>query len=312
MNNKTVKVFAPASVANVGCGFDILGFSMPSAGDTIEVSFIKEKRVIISEINGCNNLSKKPEENICGLVAKAMLEQSKCQYGINIKLTKGISPGSGIGSSAASASGTAYAVNELMDRIYDENEMISFAMIGEEYASGGFHADNVAPSLLGGFVLIRGYNPLDLIKIPSPKDLYCTVILPKIEIKTKEARGLLSQEISLKSAITQWGNVGGLIAGLYTSDYNLISNSVKDVVAEPVRKKLIPHYEELKSELLSNGILACNISGSGPAIFALSKGENSSKKAEDIMRKIFDKTDIEYKIFRSKIENRGVRLIESD
>lgn len=303
MTNK-IKIFAPASVANIGCGFDIMGFPLHNVGDTIEIELCN-KGVEISSITGCNSLSYNPDENICGIVAKAMMVKAETSKGIRINLHKGIPPGSGIGSSAASASGTAFAINKLLGKPFNDKELVEFAMIGESYASGSFHADNVAPALMGGFILIRGYDPLDIIKIESPDELYCTVILPDIEIKTKEARGLVSDNVPLKKAIKQWGNVGGLVAGLYSKDYKLIGRSVEDYIAEPYRKALIPHYDSLKNELIDSGALAVNISGSGPAIFALSKGKDSAEKSESIMNQLFSKTDINFKTYVTKIENKG-------
>lgn len=307
---KKVKVFAPATVANVSCGFDILGFPIHDIGDTIELSATDNVEVTISEINGPGKLSKNPDKNVCGVIAKAMLAKANVKIGIGIKLTKGIMPGSGMGSSAASSAATAFAVNELLGQPFSENELVEFSMLGEELASGTGHADNVAPSLLGGVILIRSYEPLDIVRIPVPNELYCTIIHPKIELRTELSRNILKKQVQLNTAVKQWGNVAGLIAGLYSSNYALIGRSLTDYIIEPVRSLLIPGFNQIKASAIEGGALGVGISGSGPSIFALSQGEqnaqNVAKKIEATAKELTIPSDIHV----SKIAETGCRVIE--
>ncbi len=309
MNDKHIKVFAPASVANVSCGFDILGFPINNTGDIIEVKAIENKEIQIESIDGSGNLSTNPENNVCGVVAKAMLEAANVSHGISIKLTKGILPGSGLGSSAASSAGAAFVVNKLLNEPFSETQLVEFSMLGEALASGTPHADNVAPALLGGFVAIRSYTPLDIVKIPVPEQLYCTVIHPKIELRTELSRNVLKKQVDLKTAIKQWGNIAGLIAGLYSNDYELIGRSLNDYIIEPIRSLLIPGFNEITNAAKQAGALGCGISGSGPSIFSLSKGEVMAKKVGEAMAKEADKFNLPYDIHVSTIAKEGCRLI---
>lgn len=304
-----IKVFAPASVANVSCGFDVLGFPIDSAGDIIEVTQTDIKGVSIEAVNGPGELSTNPDKNVCGVVAKAMLAEANSDMGISFKLTKGILPGSGLGSSAASSSGAAFATNEILGRPFNDNQLVEFAMLGEALASGTPHADNVAPALLGGFIAIRSYGPLDIVKIPVPEELYATVVHPKIELRTELSRNILKKQVELKTAIKQWGNIAGLIAGLYSNDYGLIGRSLNDYIIEPVRSLLIPGFNEITAGARENGALGTGISGSGPSIFALSKGKDKAQQVANAMESIASKLDIPYDIHVSKIAKTGCRVI---
>ena len=303
-----IKIFAPATVANVSCAFDILGFALESVGDEMIFSKLDEKVITISVPLG-SNLPSNPEKNVAGVVAKAMLDTAKADFGLHIHIDKRIMPGSGIGSSAASSAGTAYAVNKLLGNVFSDTELIKFAMLGEALASGIPHADNVAPAIMGGFALVRSYHPLELIKIPVPDELYCTVIHPQIEVKTENSRKILKKNILLKDAVTQWGNIAGLIAGLYSKDYDLIGRSLDDKIVEPVRSILIPLFFELKQAFLSAGALGGGISGSGPSVFALSKGKHTAENVADVMDSVYAKTGIDYDIHLSKINEQGVKII---
>jgi homoserine kinase len=182
-------------------------------------------------------------------------------------------------------------------------------MEGEFLASGSYHADNVSPAILGGFTLVRSYNPLEVIKIKSPKHLYVTIIHPHIEVITSEARSILPKEIPLKTAITQWGNLGGFISGLYTEDYGLLGRCLQDVVAEPYRKNLIPKFDSIKKVALENGALGCGISGSGPSIYALSKEIENAENVAIAIDKEYSKTGIKYAIYVSKVCDEGVKVM---
>ncbi len=304
-----IKVFAPATVANVGCAFDILGFALENIGD--EMIFRKTIQPGVRIISkGLGSLPTEPEKNVAGVVALEMLKKEDGSFGVEIEINKLINPGSGIGSSAASASGAAFGLNELFGRNYSIHELIHFAMQGEALASGAMHADNVAPAITGEFSLIRGYNPLDLIIIEAPRDLYCTIIHPQIEIKTKEAREMLPKQVNLKDAVIQWGNVAGLIAGLHQSDYELIGRSLKDIIIEPQRAKLIPGFYELKQAALDSGAMGCSISGSGPSVFALSEGKARAEAVYNAFNKVYRNKGIDYNLFVSKIGKQGSRLIK--
>lgn len=304
-----VKVFAPATVANVACGFDVLGFALNQPGDTIVVKKIEGEKLVISAIHNAPNLPLDPKENVITVAVQAMLDQLGSIQGFNFELTKGVKPGSGIGSSAASSAAAVVAVNHLLGSPFEKIDLVQFAMKGEECASGTAHADNVAPSICGGFTLVRSYEPLDIIKIPAPENLWCAVIHPQIEVKTRDARKVLKSTVSLKKAVMQWGNLGGLIAGLYKKDYQLIGRSLEDVIIEPVRSILIPGYDEVKKNSLAVGALGCSISGSGPSIFTLCEGEESALKVKAEMEKVYKKFNVNFEVHVSKVNDEGARVI---
>lgn len=308
---KEIKIFAPATVANVSCGFDALGLALENQGDEMIFRRTASKELKITHISGAD-LPYDIDKNLVGIVAKTMLTEQNANFGLEIEIYKGFMPGSGLGSSAASASGTAFAVNELLGKPYDNLQLTEFAMLGEEAVSGSKFADNVAAVLYGGFVLIRGYEPLDIVSLPVPNDLYITALHPEIEVKTSEARALLPKEIPLKSAIAQWANVGGLVAGLCTNNYELISRSLQDVIVEPHRKKLIPHFDEVKQAALDAGALGAGISGSGPTIFALSKNETTANAVFEKIKEVYKPKGIDHSIFNSKINTEGVKIIETN
>ncbi|HEX8548822.1 MAG TPA: homoserine kinase [Cytophagaceae bacterium] len=303
---ESIKVFAPATVANVACGFDILGFAVESPGDEVVLKLKDKSGVTIADITGDEGrLSRDAEKNTVGVSINRYLEHIQSGQGIEISLNKKMPLGSGLGSSAASAVAGVFAVNELLGMPMKQEELLPFAMEGERLACGSAHADNVAPSLLGGFVLIRSYDPLDVIKIPTPANLYCTIIHPHIEVQTKDARDILRKHIPMKDAITQWGNVAGLIAGLMQSDYGLIGRSMQDVIVEPIRAILIPGFNEVKRNALEAGAIGCGISGSGPSIFALSTDYDTAINVGKNMEKAFNAINIGNEVYVSKINNSG-------
>jgi len=307
---KEIKIFSPATIANLSCGFDVLGLCLDNIGDEMIIRKSDEKGVRITKIVGAN-LPLEAENNVAGVAALAMLEQWETDFGFDIEIYKNIKAGSGIGSSAASAAGAVFGINELLGRPFDTKNLIPFAMRGEKLASGSAHADNVAPALLGGFTLVRSYSPLDVIRIESPKELYATVIHPQIELKTEDARSILKQNVSLKSAITQWGNVGGLVAGLYTNDYDLIGRSLHDDIVEPLRSVLIPGFSAIKNTAMQNGALGSGISGSGPSIFALSRGENTAQKVATAMSEVYSQMNLPFEIHVSAINPSGIKILSS-
>jgi homoserine kinase len=307
---ESIKVFAPASVANVACGFDVLGFAVSAPGDEIILRKNSNGKLRILSIEGDDGkLPLEIEKNSATAVIKNILAHLGNSQGIDISLFKKMPLGSGLGSSAASSVAGAFAVNELLGRPLSARELLPFAMEGERIACGTAHADNVAPSLLGGFILIRSYEPLDVIKLPSLKNLFAAVIHPQIEIKTKDARGILKKEITLRDAVRQWGNVGGFVAALYSADYDLLGRSMIDHIVEPARSILLPGYDQVKESAMAAGALGCGISGSGPSLFALCRGEDIARKAGIAMAEVFEDLKIESEIYVSEINQKGPQIL---
>jgi len=303
-----IKIFSPATVANVACGFDVLGFCLDTIGDDMVIRKTGRKGIRITKIEGYD-LPYKAEENVAGVSALALYNDLKPDYGFEIEIYKNIKPGSGIGSSSASAAGSVFGINELLGRPLDKTKLTYYAMKGEALASKCEHADNLAPAIFGGFTLVKSTHPLQILELPTPSDLYATLIHPHIEIKTSESRAILPREIPLKNAITQWANVGSLVHALHTSNYNLMKDALYDVVIEPHRKQLIPHFEAVKNAVLEVDALGCAISGSGPSIFALSQGKATAIAVENAMQTIYSKTDIEFETYVSKINTKGIRVL---
>lgn len=303
-----IKIFSPATVANVSCGFDVLGFCLDTIGDEMVIKKTIEKGIKITKIEGYN-LPFKAEENVAGVSALALIEALKPDCGFEIEIYKKIKPGSGVGSSSASAAGSVWAINELLNKPFNTTEITNFAMKGEALASGCEHADNIAPALFGGFTLVKSISPLNILQLPTPEDLYVTIIHPQIEIKTSQARAILPKEIPLQNAITQWANVGSLVHALHTNNYNLLSDALQDVVVEPYRSQLIPNFNSIKTQSIIAGALGVGISGSGPSIFALSKGEETANKVAKAMKKVYSNTTINFEIYVSKINKQGMKII---
>ena len=307
MSNQ-IKIFSPATVANVSCGFDVLGFCLDKIGDEMVIRKTQEKGIKISKIEGAD-LPFEVEKNVAGVAALAIYNHTNPDFGFEIEIYKKIKPGSGIGSSSASASGTVFAINELLGKPYNPTQLTAFAMKGEAVASGCEHADNIAPALFGGFTLVKSTTPLQVLALPTPTDLFATIIHPQIEIKTSEARAILPKEVALSKAITQWANVGSLVHALHTSDYDLLSNALKDEIVEPYRSQLIPYFNQVKEAAINAGGLGTGISGSGPSIFTLSKGENTAKKVEKAIQNVYSKTNINFNTYVCKINTQGIKII---
>lgn len=303
-----VKVKSPATVANLVCGFDILGLCLANPYDEFTLSITDKVGVTIENIDEYN-LPIDAAKNVSGVALLKMLEQENDIKGFHLVSNKIIKPGSGIGSSAASAAGVVVAANYLLGNKYSKKELVDFAMFGEEVASGAKHADNIAPAVFGGITLIRSNTPLDIISIDYP-ELFVTVLHPQIEVKTADARNILPKEIPLKNAVKQWANVAGLVTGFMQHDYDLISRSLEDVVVEPYRSKLIPHFYEVKNACKNAGALGGGISGSGPSIFMLSKTAEIAAIVELAMKDVYNKTGIEFHTHISTINKNGVEIIE--
>ncbi len=313
MRKKSITVSAPATVANVACGFDALGFAVDAPSDIVTINLISNSGIHIQPIEGLNGhlLSTNPDKNTAGVAIQAFLKEIDYTGGFEIILKKNLPLGSGMGSSAASAAAAVYALNTLFDNPFTSEQLIPFAMEAERIACGTAHADNVAPALLGGFVLIRSYDPLDIISIPYPETLYCTIVHPHIELRTEDSRKILRKEITLKNAITQWSNVAGLIAGLTTKNTALIGRSLEDVIIEPLRGELIPGFNDIKQAALNSGVLGCSISGSGPSVFALSVDKKTADIAANAMQKAFENHQLKSDTYVSPINTKGPQIIST-
>lgn len=305
----SIKVFAPASVANIGCGYDTMGFAVASLGEEIELIKRDDSRLVISEITGAE-LSMDPEQNVTSIAIQALLDELGSTQGFDINIHKQIKPGSGLGSSASSAAGAAFAANELLGRPFSKDELIRFALEGEAFASKSYHADNVAPSLLGGILVIRSYDPLELFRVETSMDLHVLIVFPDVEVKTAESKKLLPKDIPISVARNQWGNVGAFIHALHTNNYDLLNRSIADHIAEPVRKKFIPRYDEVKDVVMNHGSVGFNISGSGPSMFALFKGSDALEESIDDIMALYHDTDYDVSIHRTKIDTQGCRIVK--
>jgi len=302
-----IEVFCPATIANLNCGFDVLGLALEGVGDVMHIAKTAQSGIVIKQLSG-PSLPLEVEKNVAGVAALSLLKALDIKQGFEISIEKFIKPGSGIGSSAASAAGAVWGINELLGRPLSRKQLIPFAMEGERLASDVAHADNVAPALLGGFTLVRSYDPLDVLRLPSPEKLVATVIHPQLELKTSDARKLLKSQVELTKAIQQWGNLGGLVSGLYEEDYELIGRSLQDVIVEPNRSLLIPGFDDLRKAITDAGALGCGISGSGPSVFALSKGKKMALAVAEAMRYTYEPLGIPYDVHVSKINREGIHL----
>ena len=307
---RIARAFAPATVANVGCGFDVLGFALSRPGDVVEAELLDQPGVHILSIEGDGGqLPLVTSENTAGVAVAALLQLVGFSGGMGLRIKKEMPLGSGLGSSAASAAAALVAANSLLGDPLSRRELLPMALEAERIACGAAHADNVAPALLGGFVLIRSYDPLDVVALPSPADLYCVVIHPNLVVKTRDAREVMRRNLSLQTAVKQWGNLGGLVAGLYSGDYSLIGRSLQDAVAEPVRSLLIPGFDAVKEAAMQQGALGCSISGSGPSVFALCHGQNAVVAVSDAMQAAFASIGISSEAYVGQVNGMGAVLI---
>lgn len=302
-----LKVFAPASVANVAVGYDILGFAIDKPGDEIIVKRTDRTGLRISTITGDKGkLPKEVVKNTAGYAAHLFLDKmGMLDMGIDMEIHKKMPFGSGLGSSAASAVAGVYAVNELVGSPLTKRELLPFAVAGEEVADGSFHADNVAPSLMGGIILIRDNQSLDVHRLPTPTGLYAVVIYPEVEVLTKNARDILSDSVSLDKVISQTGNLGSLVHALHRSDLDLFSRSLNDNIIEPQRAQLIPHFYKVKEQALHKGALGFSISGAGPSMFAFCSSTNIAEEVGNGMKKVLYDNGIDSKLFISLINQEG-------
>ena len=307
---KKIKIAVPATVANLVCGFDILGMALNDPCDIMELELTDEPVINIKHTDDYG-LSEAVEQNVAGVALQALIEDYGNNIGFNVTVHKNIKPGSGLGSSAAGSAGAVVAANHLLNNHFSKEDLVRFAMNGEKLATGVKHADNVAPCIYGGITLVRSVFPLDIISLAAP-NLFVTVVHPQIEVKTADARQILRKEVQLKNAIKQWGNIAGLVAGILKNDIPLIGRSLEDVIIEPVRSILIPGFDEVKNQSKASGALGGGISGSGPSIFMLSENETIAKKVEAIMQEVYNAIGIEYKTYVTTINPQGVKVLSSE
>lgn len=309
-NMKKIKITAPATVANLVCGFDILGMALNDPQDEMELTLLDEPIINIKHTDEYF-LSEIPEQNVAGVALQALMEAYPKPVGFAVNIHKTIMPGSGLGSSAASSAGAVVAANKLLGDFFTNDELVAFAMNGEKLASGVKHADNIAPCIYGGITLIRSIHPLDIIPLHSPP-LFVTVVHPQIEVKTSDSRQILRKEVALKDAIKQWGNIAGLVTGFLKEDYDLISRSLEDVIIEPVRSILIPGFATIKQQCKEAGALGGGISGSGPSVFMFNKDEKTANQIKYIMENVYIKLGVDFKCYVTTVNGEGVRVVNGE
>ncbi|MFB9841050.1 homoserine kinase [Mucilaginibacter ginsenosidivorans] len=309
---ESIKVFAPATVANVVCGFDVLGFAVNEPGDEVIMRLTDKPGITISKITGDNGrLPLDPKKNTVSVSVEHYLKHiGRNDVGFDIELNKKMPIGSGLGSSSASTVAGLFAAKTLLEDRTNASQLLPFARKGEEMACGHGHADNVAPALLGGFVLIRSYDPLDVIKLPHPKGLYCAIVFPDVDVPTREARQIIRNKIQMKDAVTQWGNIAGLVSGLFMNDIDLIGRSMKDILVEPVRSMLIPDFYKMREMAMEMGAVSFGISGSGPSVFSFTRDEETAKKITQKLQAHLTSIKINSNTYVSTINDAGPRVID--
>ncbi len=307
-----VTAFAPATVTNVSCGFDIFGFALNAPGDEVLVRRIRSPEVRIHKISGDGGqIPLQTERNTAGRALWAFWHETAPPIGFEIEIRKKMAIGTGLGSSAASAAAAVWAANQFLKQPLPKDALLPFVLEGEKLTSGGsIHADNVAAALFGGFVLVRSTQPLDIIPLRFPKRLRIAVVHPHIELPTWQMRRILHEQVELRDAVRQWGNIAAFVAGLQNDDLPLISRSLQDVIIEPVRGKVIPGYEAAKQAAVKNGALGSGISGSGPSMFALCPSESTAQKAGDAMRNVFRQIGLKADLYLSPINTQGPKVLE--
>lgn len=304
--DQEITVSCPATVANMVCGFDILGMALKDPADTITMRLSEAPGIRITHADDYQ-LPSDPAQNVAGAALMDLLQAINLPIGIELHINKQIKPGSGLGSSAASSAGAVVGANHLLGNPFPKEDLVRFAMAGEKLASGVKHADNITPCILGGVTLIRSIFPLDIVQLSAPP-LMVTVVHPQIEVRTSDARQILRKEVLLKDAIRQWGNIAGLVTGLLQSDYELIGRSLEDVIIEPVRSILIPGFDEVKKASRDAGALGGGISGSGPSIFMLSRDARTASSIGELMHSIYDALGIEARVYVTEIQQGGCSI----
>lgn len=306
-----IAAFAPATVSNVGCGFDVLGFALEEPGDVVLAETTANAIVEIAAIEGDGGrLPRSAERNTAGAAAQALLGRLQTRQGIRLTIQKGMPLASGIGSSGASAVAAVVAVNELLGRPASMEVLLASAMQGEVAGCGSAHPDNVAPSLYGGFLLARSTDPPDLVRLPVPDGLSCALLHPHHEVETGKARALLGETVPLQIAVRHWGNVGGLVAGLFLNDLPLVGRTLEDFVAEPKRAALVPGLQAVKEAAHRAGALGCSLSGAGPSMFALCVSPDLARSVGDAMRDAYSRaTGVGADLWISRVGAPGARIV---
>ena len=305
-----VRLFSPATISNLSCGFDVLGLCLETIGDYMEIIKSKKKGIYITSIMG-EKIPYDVKKNVAGVASEALIDSLKPDFGFEIKIDKKIKPGSGIGSSAASSVGAVVGINHLLGNPFKLKELIPYALEGEKLACGSKHADNVAPAILGGITLVRSTKPIDIIKLPIPKNLKAVIIHPKIEIKTADARKVLDKSIPLDKASQYWANLGAFVSSLYENNYELMKKSIVDNIIEPKRSQLIPMFDSLKRIANDNDSIGCGISGSGPSVFSLANGLKTANIINNSFKMIYEETGIPFKTYVSDINKSGVKILST-
>ncbi|MEM7349755.1 MAG: homoserine kinase [Acidobacteriota bacterium] len=307
---KSCRVFAPGSVSNVACGFDVLGFAIEEPGDEVVVSERQAPGVELREVIGDDGrLPRDAERNTASVAVRTLLEAAGSTRGVALSLYKKMPLSSGLGSSAASGVAAVYGTNQLLGLGASREELLRCAMVAEQVACGSAHADNAAPSLFGGWVLIRSSDPPDVVELPVPEGLSCAVVRPHIEVETRASRGLLGDTVPLRAAVSQWGNLGALVAGLYSGDLELIARSLVDAIAEPKRAVLVPGFREAQTAARDHGALGCSLSGSGPSVFALCASRGDAEKVTAAMAQAFERRGLTSDRHVSRVGAEGARLL---
>lgn len=311
LTGQSIRVFAPATVANVVCGFDVLGFAVNEPGDEVIMRITGKPGITISKITGDDGrLPLDPAKNTGSVSVQHYLKSvGRTDIGLDIELHKKMPIGSGLGSSSASTVAGLFAIKTLLGDHADPAKLLPFAMKGEEMACGHGHADNVAPALLGGFVLIRSYDPLEVVRLPHPAGLYCAIVFPDVDVPTREAREIIRNKILMKDAVTQWGNIAGLVSGLFMQDIDLMGRSMKDILVEPVRSMLIPDFYRMREMAMELGAVSFGISGSGPSVFAFTKDEETAKRITQKLQRHLTSLKIGSNTYVSTINNQGPKVL---
>jgi homoserine kinase len=305
---RSVSVQAPATVANLVCGFDILGMAVEDPYDELVLHYRETPGITIENI-GDDRLPTAPEKNVAGVALRAMMDALDISFGFHIEVKKRIKPGSGLGSSAASSAAAVVAANHLLGNPFAPVDLVRFAMHGEKAATGVKHADNVAPCIYGGVTLVRSVFPLDIVALPAP-DLFVALVHPQVEVRTADSRQVLRQQVLLKDAIRQWGNISGVVAALLTHDYPLLGRSLEDVIVEPARSVLIPGFASIKRNCMEAGALGGGISGSGPSTFMFSQKAEMAETIRGIMEAEYKQLGIACNTFITRVKSKGVECIE--
>ena len=304
----SVLVHSPATLSNLGCGFDVFGLALAAPYDTIRLTRSSEPGVRIQHLDGYN-LPTEPTRNVAGVALLMLLQEVPETIGFDVEITKGIKPGSGVGSSAASAVGAVVAANALLGNRFTKMQLVEFAMAGEVVACGARHADNIAPAIFGGFTVVRAVEPvLDILALPAPP-LWVAVVHPQIEVKTSDSRKVLPVAVPLALAVRQWANVAGLVAGFLTADYDLIGRSLDDYIVEPARLPLIPGLAEARKRALAAGAIGGGISGSGPSIFMLNRTEETAQAVGAALGSVFAELGIAFNVYVGPVGTEGARVV---